>query len=105
MYISFEEMGEGSASLKYNKELAKEYFEYHKKIQEDLGIVDDIRTSTIAKSPDVLSLEEHEINEEEMWDLLKSALEESYAMVEKVKFDNAYYRHDIGQKALKALEN
>ena len=36
---------------------------------------------------------------------LKSALEESYAMVEKVKFDNAYFRHDIGQKALKALEN
>ena len=36
---------------------------------------------------------------------LKSALAESYAMVEKVKFDNAYYRHDIGQKALKALEN
>lgn len=36
---------------------------------------------------------------------LKSALEEAYAMVEKVKFDNAYYRHDIGQKALKALEN
>ena len=27
------------------------------------------------------------------------------AMVEKVKFDNAYFRHDIGQKALKALEN
>ena len=36
---------------------------------------------------------------------LKSALEESYAMVGKVKFDNAYFRHDIGQKALKALEN
>ena len=36
---------------------------------------------------------------------LKSALEEAYAMVDKVKFDNAYYRHDIGQKALKALEN
>lgn len=36
---------------------------------------------------------------------LKSALEDAYAMVEKVKFDNAYYRHDIGQKALKALEN
>ena len=78
MFISFEDMGEGSASLKYNKELAKEYFEYHKKIQEDLGIVDDIRTSTIAKSPDVLTLEEHEINEEEMWDLLKSALEEAF---------------------------
>ncbi len=78
MYISFEDMGEGSASLKYNKILAKEYYDFHKQIQEDLGIVDDIRTSTIAKSPDVLTLEEHEINEEEMWSLLEEALHEAF---------------------------
>ena len=78
MYISYEDLGEGSASLKYNPVLAREYFEYHKKIQEELGITDDIRTSTIAKSPDVLTLEEHEINEEEMWDLLEEALKEAF---------------------------
>ena len=79
MFISFEDMGEGSASLKYNKVLAKEYFDFHKQIQEDLGIVDDIRTSAIAKSPDVLTLEEHEINEEEMWSLLEEALKEAFS--------------------------
>ncbi len=78
MFISYEDMGEGSASLKYNKVLAKEYFDYYKQIQADLEIEDDIHTSTIAKSPDVLTLEEHEINEEEMWDLLKTALEEAF---------------------------
>ena len=78
MFISFEDMGEGSASLKYNKALAKEYYEYHKQIQQDLEIADDIRTSTIAKSPDVLTLEEHEINEEEIWSLLEEALKEAF---------------------------
>ena len=78
MFISFEDLGEGSASLKYNQALAREYYEYHKLIQQDLGIVDDIRTSTIAKSPDVLTLEEHEINEEEMWLLLEEALKEAF---------------------------
>ena len=78
MYISFEDLGEGSASLKYNSVLAREYYEYLQQIQKELGIVDDIRTSTIAKSPDVLTLEEHEINEEEMWDLLESALKEAF---------------------------
>ncbi len=79
MFISYEDLGEGSASLKYNPVLAKEYFEYHKQIQKDLGIIDDIRTSTIAKSPDVLTLEEHEINEDEMWELLEEALKEAFS--------------------------
>ena len=36
---------------------------------------------------------------------LKSAIAEAYARVEQISFDNAYYRHDIGAKALKAGEN
>ena len=33
---------------------------------------------------------------------LKEAIEDAYKIVEKVHFDNEYYRHDIGQRALKA---
>ena len=35
---------------------------------------------------------------------LRSAVEKAYTMVQSVQFDNAFYRHDIGQRALKALE-
>ncbi len=35
---------------------------------------------------------------------LKSAIDKAYAQVEKVSFDNAYFRRDIGARALKALE-
>ena len=34
---------------------------------------------------------------------LKSAIDKAYANLPKVSFENAYYRHDIGQKALKAF--
>ncbi len=37
-------------------------------------------------------------------DSLKDALDKSYKAVEEIKFDNAFYRRDIGAKALKALE-
>ena len=37
-------------------------------------------------------------------DTLEQAIALSYNAVEKVCFDNAYYRHDIGQKALKCKE-
>ena len=36
-------------------------------------------------------------------DDLRSAIDKAYANVPKVNFENAYYRHDIGQKALKAF--
>ena len=35
---------------------------------------------------------------------LPSAIEAAYKVVEKVHFENAYYRHDIGAKALAALK-
>ncbi len=37
-------------------------------------------------------------------DTLKDAINASYKKVENIKFDNRYYRNDIGQKALKAGE-
>lgn len=35
---------------------------------------------------------------------LKEAIDSSYKKVKKISFENAYYRHDIGQRALKATE-
>ena len=38
-------------------------------------------------------------------DTLENAIADAYKMVEKIHFDNAFYRHDIGAKALKAGRN
>ena len=38
-------------------------------------------------------------------DTLKNAIDASYAKVKSIKFDNAFYRNDIGQRALKATED
>lgn len=38
-------------------------------------------------------------------DTLKCAISASYKMVDKIDFDNKYFRHDIGAKALKATED
>ena len=36
---------------------------------------------------------------------LKEAIDSAYCKVSTIKFDNAFYRKDIGQKALKATED
>ncbi len=79
LYISYEDLSESGTSLKYNKALAEEYYHFYKQIQEDFHIDDDIRTSTIARSTDVLVLEEQEINEEEMWSLLERPLKDAFS--------------------------
>lgn len=38
----------------------------------------------------------------EIADTLKEAVDGAYALVDKISFENAYYRHDIGQRALNA---
>ena len=36
-------------------------------------------------------------------DTLSQAVKDAYAMVERIRFENAYYRHDIGARALQAV--
>ena len=36
---------------------------------------------------------------------LGEAIQKAYALVEQVSFKNAYWRHDIGARAMKALED
>ena len=37
-------------------------------------------------------------------DTLEGAIDSAYAMVKQIHFENAYYRNDIGQRALRAKE-
>ena len=78
MFITFEDTGEGVSTLIYNESLAREYFGYYKKISADLGIENDIRASLIARSPEVFSLEEGRIEEDEIWADLSATLKEAF---------------------------
>lgn len=74
VFITYEDYGEESGSLKYNKALAEEYLTYLRQMAEDFGLDDDIRTSTLSRYPDVFVMEEQSIDEEELWKDLQKAL-------------------------------
>ncbi len=75
IFITYEDMSEAQVSLKYNQTLATEYLTYFKKMQEDFGLDNDIRVSTLSRCPEVLTMEEQAIDEEELWNGLKKALD------------------------------
>ncbi len=79
IFISYEDQGEGSNSIKYNPALAKEYLDYYRAIRDEFELVDDIKVSLIAKAPDVITLEEQELDEKEVFGTLSNALREAFS--------------------------
>lgn len=75
IFITYEDMSESQVSLKYNEVLAGEYLSYLKKIEEKFSLENDIRVSTLSRYPEVLTMEEQPIDEEELWNGLKKALD------------------------------
>ena len=74
IFITYEDFNEESGCLKYNEALAGEYLKYLRQMAEDFGIDDDIRVSTLSRYPEVLTMEDQNVDEEELWKDLQKAL-------------------------------
>lgn len=77
IYISFFNMNEETALVRYNKGIAKEYMKYLKEMSEDFGLDNDIRISSLSRFPDVFTMEEGELNEDEIWAEFEPVLKEA----------------------------
>lgn len=74
VFITYEDYTESNVCVKYNKELAAEYMEYLKQMAEDFSLDNDVRVSALSRYPEVLSMEEQTIDEEQLWQLLERAI-------------------------------
>lgn len=78
IFITYEDNSESQVALKYNEALATEYMQYFKQMEETFGIDNDIRVSTLARCPEVLTMEEKPDDEEELWNGLQMALKGAF---------------------------
>lgn len=74
MFITYEDFSESNICIKYNKDIAAEYLGYLKSMAEDFGLDNDIRVSSLSRYPEVFSMEEQTIDEEEIWNGLVKAV-------------------------------
>ena len=77
IFINFEDYTENKLCLKYNEALACEYMDCFRKMEERFGISNDIKISTLARMPEVLTMEEISEDEDSIWKLLSEATEEA----------------------------
>ena len=67
VFVSYEDYSEGTVSVKYNEDLAKEYLKYLNSMQENLDVRNDISAMALSRMPEVFTLEEQSMDEEELW--------------------------------------
>lgn len=77
VFITYEDYTLNRVVLKYNRELAEEYMQYLRQMGEEFGLENDIRVSTLSRYPDVFTMEEQSVNEEELWNFLEKPLREA----------------------------
>ncbi|MDD3174550.1 MAG: YicC family protein [Herbinix sp.] len=79
IYITYEDYTENNVCVKYNADLAREYFANLETISKEFGIENDVRVSGLSRYPEVLTLEEQTINENELWELVQEAIKTAAA--------------------------
>lgn len=99
IFITYEDLSENQASLKYNEQLAGEYLACFKQMEEKFSLGNDVRVSTLLRCPEVLTMEEQVLNEEELWNGLENALSVAIGrFVETRVQEGVHLREDILKK-------
>lgn len=99
IFITYEDFSEKTSAVRYNRELAREYLGYLRQMTEEFGLEDDIRVSTLSRYPDVFTMEDTGIDEEELWKELQKAVTGAAEMlVETRTAEGGNLRRDLLEK-------
>ena len=106
VFVSYEDFSETESRVKYNKAIAQEYYDALREMSNDFGIEDDIRLSLLSKFPEVFTMEEEELDEQEVWTGLKRALNEAgKQFMESRAKEGEFLCTDLTAKLDEMLEN
>lgn len=96
VFITCEDYSESNTSVRYNRELAAEYLKYLRMMAREFELDDDIRVSTLSKYPEVFTMEEQNIDEEELWKELQSAVDGAAEMFVNTRIaEGEHLRQDL----------
>ncbi|WP_238915488.1 YicC/YloC family endoribonuclease [Clostridium sp. YIM B02555] len=85
VFINYKNYGNGTGKINLNMNLAKEYYECLRQIQNELNIIDDISVSKIAKFPDVITLEEPQEDLDIIFNKISPLIESALNLMEEMR--------------------
>ena len=99
VYISYENYSEAKTIVKYNSGVAKGYMDAIIKASEEFSIEPSITSSLLVRFPDVISLEDEEIDSDEIFKALAYVVEEACKnFVESREREGSHLYKDINDK-------
>ena len=99
VFIKYEDYTEGKACVKYNQDIAREYYTCLQQMSNDFGIDNDVRVSLLSRFPDVFTLEEQTIDEEALWAMIEQSVRQAAErFVETRIAEGEHLLNDLSQK-------
>lgn len=99
VYISYENYSEAKTIVKYNSGVAKGYMDAIIKASEEFSIEPSITSSLLVRFPDVISLEDEEIDSDEIFKALAYVVEEACKnFLESREREGSHLYKDINDK-------
>lgn len=106
VFISYEDFSESDSKVNYNKAIAQEYYSYLNEMASDFGLDNDVRISVLSRFPEVFTMEEEELDEQEVWNGLKKALNGAgKEFLESRVREGEFLSKDLTEKLDGMLEN
>lgn len=106
VYITYEDYAEDNFNLKYNRDMARAYYSHLQEMAKEFGIENDVRLSTLSRYPEVFSLEEADVDEDEIWsDLEKVIKEAATAFVDSRIREGENLKKDLCEKLETMMAN
>ena len=99
VFISYQDLTESNMEVKYNARIAREYWEHLNRMAEDFGIENDVRVSSLARFPDVLTMEEEPVDPEGIWENLQQVLRDAAKMFDETRIrEGEFLKEDMNGK-------
>lgn len=74
VFITYENYTQSRISLKYNRDIARQYLDYLQEMERDFSLENDITVTSLSRYSEVFTMEEQPADEEELWGILEQAL-------------------------------
>ncbi len=99
VFVTYEVIGDADYDLQFNEHLAQEYVDAYARMAERFDLVNDLTAAKLGALPEIFRLKEDSMNEDEVWSVLKQALDQALEMlVEARKREGENLKKDLTGK-------
>ena len=75
VFITYNSLKSSGYMVKYDKEIAEQYINHFRQMEKDFGLEEEYKPTVLARFPDVLTVEENNVVEDEEYEIIEKVLD------------------------------